>query len=462
MSDNNGTPKHEELERGLEERHIQLIAIGGTIGVGLFLGSATAIKMAGPGLLLSYALGGIVIFFIMRALGEVAVEEPVAGSFSAYANKYISPFFGYLTGWSYWLMWVTICMAEITAIGVYVHFWVPTFPAWLSALIAVGAMTIVNMIAVKLYGEFEFWFAIIKVVTIIVMIIVGILLIVFGIGNGGKPIGISNLWANGGFLPFGLGGAAKALVMVTFAFLGVELIGITAGEAKNPDKVIPSAINKVFYRILIFYLGALFVVMSLYPWNQLGTIGSPFVMTFSRLGIVAAAGIINFVVLTAAASSCNSGIYTSSRMLYNLSLQGVAPKSFSKISKSGVPFNALWTSSACMLVGVALNFLLPAKAFGIVTSVSTAIGIFAWGVIIFVQMKYRKHIGVERVKKLKFPMPFYPYGNYICLAFILFVVIVMCSSIDNLICLIVGVVWLALLTIAYFAFGLKNKIKELD
>lgn len=462
MSKNHGTQQNEQLERGLEERHVQLIAIGGTIGVGLFLGSATAIKMAGPGLLLSYLLGGIVIFFIMRALGEVAVEEPVAGSFSAYANKYINPFFGYLTGWSYWLVWITICMAEITAIGIYVNFWIPTFPRWLSALIAVALMTLVNMIAVKLYGEFEFWFAIIKVVTIVVMIIIGLLMICFGIGNAGKPIGISNLWTNGGFLPYGLGGSAKALVMVTFAFLGVELIGITAGEAKNPDKVIPSAINKVFYRVLIFYLGALFVIMSLYPWNKLGTIGSPFVLTFSRLGIASAAGIINFVVLTAAASACNSGIYTSSRMLYNLSLQGAAPKSFSKISKTQVPFNALLTSAGFMLIGVVLNLVLPAKAFDLITSVSTSIGIFAWGVIVSVQMCYRKKLSPERLKKLKFPMPFYPFGNYLCFAFILFVVIVMTTSTDNLLCLLVGVIWLALLTIAYFVFGLKNKIKMLD
>lgn len=345
----------ENLERGLEERHIQLIALGGAIGVGLFLGSADTIKIAGPSILLSYLLGGFILFFIMRSLGEIAVEEPLSGSFSAYANKYIGPLAGYLTGWTYWLNWISICMAEVTAIGIYIDFWYPSVPKWVSAFTALIIMIIINLINVKAYGEFEFWFSIIKVVTIVGMIVIGTIMITTGIGNKGVIVGLSNLWTNGGFFPNGIKGTIKALPMVTFSFFGTELIGITAGEAKNPQKTIPSAINKVFWRICIFYIGSLTIIMSIYPWNKIGVIGSPFVLTFSKLGIKVAAGIINFVVLTAALSSCNSGIYTTGRMVYNLALQGSAPKVFKKVNASKVPRNAILASSACMFIGVALN-----------------------------------------------------------------------------------------------------------
>ena len=295
-----GKEFEENLERGLKERHIQLIALGGAIGVGLFLGSATAIKTAGPALLLSYIIGGLFILFIMRSLGELAVAYPVSGSFSAYANKFIGPLAGYITGWTYWFMWVVTCMAEITAVGVYVQFWFPDVPQWIPAMLALVAMTIVNVVAVSAFGEFEFWFAMIKIITILVMIVVGAMMIFFGLGNDGIPTGLTNLVTNGGFMPMGVEGVVMSLVMVMFAYLGIELVGVAAGEASNPEKTIPAAIDKVFWRILVFYVGALIVIMSLYPWNQLGTIGSPFVFTFKKLGIAAAAGIINFVVLTAA------------------------------------------------------------------------------------------------------------------------------------------------------------------
>lgn len=451
---------HEELHRGLEERHIQLMAIGGAIGVGLFLGSAGAINKAGPALLLAYIFAGAILFCIMRALGEIAVEKPVAGSFSAYANDYIGPLAGYLTGWTYWFMWIVTCMAEVTAVGVYINFWLPGVPQWVSALGAVLCMTLVNLIAVKAFGEFEFWFALIKVVTIVAMIIVGVIMITTGLGNGGVPTGISNLWSNGGFFAKGFQGPVMALVMVSFAFVGIELIGVTAGEAKNPDKTIPSAINKVFWRIMIFYVGALGVIMAIYPWDKIGTLGSPFVLTFSKLGIGAAAGIINFVVLTAALSSCNSGIFTTGRMLYNLSLQGTAPKVFGELSKSQVPMKGILVSSFCMLIGVFLNYVVPGKVFGYVTSVATFAGVFSWFIILLAQMKFRQKLNPEQVTKLKFPMPFYPFTNYISMAFLAFVIVVMCLSPDTLIAVIVGPVWLLILIACYYGFGLNKRETE--
>ena len=451
---------HEDLHRGLQERHIQLIALGGAIGVGLFLGSATAIKTAGPALLLSYLVGGIIIFFIMRALGEVAVAYPVSGSFSAYANKFLGPLTGYLTGWTYWFMWVVTCMAEITAVGVYMQFWFPEIPQWIPALAALVCMTTVNLIAVEAYGEFEFWFALIKVITIIVMIVIGLGMILFGIGSNGIAIGFSNLWINDGFCAKGLTGMVLSLVMVMFAYLGIELIGVTAGEAKDPEKTLPSAIDKVFWRILIFYIGALTVVMSLYPWNQLGTIGSPFVLTFEKLGIRSAAGIINFVVLTAALSSCNSGLFSTGRMLYNLSLQGRAPEFFGRLSSRKVPMNGILVSALFLLIGVVMNYLVPGKVFTYVTSVGTFAALWVWAIIVLVQLKFRQGLSAEEAAKLKYPMPFYPVINWVCLAFLAFVAIVMCMDADTMVAMIVGPIWLILLIGTYYMFGWNKTVLE--
>lgn len=455
--DTNNNSTNEGLERGLEERHIQLIALGGAIGVGLFLGSATAIKTAGPSLLFAYTVGGFVLYIIMRALGEMAVQHPVSGSFSSYAYEFISPLLGFITGWSYWILWVITCMGETTAVGIYIQYWFPSVPQWLSAFVCMVILTGVNLIAVKLFGEIEFWFALIKVVTIVLMIIVGLVMIVTGFGNGGVPIGISNLWKHGGIFPNGIWGNVQALVIVTYAFIGVELIGVTAGEAKNPDVVIPSAIKKVFWRIMIFYVGALFVIMSIYPWNEIGTKGSPFVMTFAKLGIAAAAGIINFVVLTAAASSCNSSLYVSGRMLYTLSLQGKAPKYFSVLSKSSVPARGILFSSFASLIGVVLNYTMPAKAFGYILSVATFVGLLIWFIIIWCHINFRKGLSPEQIKNLKFPTFGFPFMNYVAAAFLVLVVVIMCINPGNRIAIIVGIPWLIILVSVYHLAGYNKQ-----
>ncbi|MDR3435569.1 amino acid permease [Telmatospirillum sp.] len=453
----------EDLRRGLKERHIQLIALGGAIGVGLFYGSAGAIQMAGPLLLISYMVGGVAMFFMMRALGEVALAYPVSGSFSAYAHRFISPLFGYLTGWTYWFAWIVTCMAEITAVGVYTHFWWPDLPQWIPALVAVVCMSSINFLAVGLYGEFEFWFALIKVCTIVAMLVLGGAMILFGLGNGGIAIGISNLWTTGGgFFAKGFSGFTMSLVIVSFAYIGIELVGVTAGEAQNPDKSLPRAIDKIFWRILVFYVGALFVIMSLYPYDQIGTIGSPFVATFSKLGIPAAAGIINFVVLTAALSSCNSGIFSTGRMLYNLSQQGRAPAAFGKLNKRKLPINALVVSSLMMLVGVALNYLVPSEVFTYVTSIATSGTLFTWGIIVVVQMRYRRSLTSQEVAKLKYKMPFYPIANYMVLGFLVFVACAMAFDENNRIALYVAPVWVVLLLASYYGAGYHRKLERVE
>ncbi|GIM45814.1 putative amino acid permease YtnA [Collibacillus ludicampi] len=442
-----------ELHRGLEQRHITLMSLGAAIGVGLFLGSASAIKLAGPGILLAYIVGGIVMFFIMRALGEMAIQNPVAGSFSRYAREYMGPVFGYLTGWNYWFLWVITCMAEITAVGIYMEYWIPGVPRWIWALAALVMMSIINLIAVKAYGELEFWFALIKIVTIVAMIVVGLGMILFGFGNGGIAVGISNLWKHGGFFPFGIKGVLMSLQMVMFAYLGIEMIGVTAGEVQNPKKTLSKAIDTVFWRILIFYVGALFVIMSIYPWNELGQKGSPFVLTFDKIGIPSAAGIINFVVLTAALSSCNSGIFSTGRMLFNLAQQGEAPATFGKLTKSGVPGPAIIASALALLVGVVLNYVVPEKVFTWVTSIATFGAIWTWAVILLSQIRYRKRLSLEEQRRLVYKMPWAPLSSYVSLAFLVAVVGLMAYFPDTRIALIVGPLWLALLVAFYYGKG---------
>lgn len=446
-----------ELKRGLEQRHITLMSLGAAIGVGLFLGSASAIKLAGPAILLAYALGGLAIFFIMRALGEMAVHNPVAGSFSRYARNYMGPLFGYLTGWNYWFLWVITCMAEITAVAVYMGFWFPDVPRWIWALAALVIMSAVNLIAVKAYGELEFWFALIKIVAIIAMILLGVGMIAFGIGNGGIPTGISNLWENGGFFPNGFKGVFLSLQMVMFAYLGIEMIGVTAGEVQNPRKSLSRAIDSVFWRILIFYVGALFVIMSIYPWNEIGQKGSPFVMTFDQIGIPYAAGIINFVVLTAALSSCNSGIFSTGRMLFNLAQQREASPKFNRLSKRGVPATAIIVSALALLVGVVLNYMVPEKVFIWVTSIATFGAVWTWAVILISQLRFRKSLSETERSQLAYKMPWAPYSSYLSLAFLALVIVLMAFSPDTRIALVVGPLWFVFLIAVYYNKGLHKK-----
>ena len=394
---------HENLERGLKNRHIQLIGLGGAIGVGLFLGSATAIELAGPSVLLTYVIGGIAIYFIMRALGELSVAYPVSGAFSAHAARFLGPKWGYLTGWTYWYMWMVTCMAELTAVGIYMNFWYQDLPQWLSALVALVIMTVVNFIAVSAYGEFEFWFALVKICTIIFM----------------------------------------------YSYLGIEIIGVTAGEAHDPKSTIKKAIDEVFWRILIFYVLSLGVIMSIYPWNEIGHMGSPFVVTFEKLGIAGAADIINIVVITAVLSSCNSGIFSSGRMLYNLSLQGNAPACFQTLNRHRLPWVGILFSAAILLVAVGLNYVMPAELFVYVTSVGSFGALWTWFVILRTQQKFRASLSEEEKAKLTYKMPWAPYSGYITMAFLACVVVASAFREDTRVALYVTPVWFILLFIGY-------------
>ncbi|MGO4900953.1 amino acid permease [Bacillus sp. GM2] len=447
---------NKELKRGLGARHIQMIALGGTIGVGLFMGSSSTIKWTGPSVLLAYAICGIFIFFIMRAMGEMLYIEPSTGSFATFGHQYIHPLAGYMTAWSNWFQWVIVGMSEIIAVGEYMKYWFPDLPAWIPGIIAMAILGGANLVSVKSFGEFEFWFAMIKIVTIVLMIAAGLGIIFFGFGYGGQAIGFSNLWSHGGFFTGGFSGFFFALSLVIAAYQGVELIGITAGEAKDPQNTLRHAIQSIIWRILIFYIGAIFVIVTVYPWDELNAIGSPFVSTFSKVGITAAAGIINFVVITAAMSGCNSGIFSAGRMLYTLGVNGQAPKFFTKISRNGVPLYGTIAVLIGLAIGVVLNYIAPPNIFVYVYSASVLPGMIPWFVILLSHIGFRKAKGAE-IDKHPFKMPFAPVTNYLTIGFLLMVLVGMWFNNDTRVSLIVGVIFLAVVAASYYVFGIGKR-----
>src|SRR5437016_4285694 len=437
------------LSRNLRNRHIQLIAFGGTIGVGLFLGSAKAIHNAGPALLVSYAGGGAAIFFIMRALGELLTYRPVAGSFASYADEFCGPFAGFVTGWSYWFMWVVTAMAELTAIGVYVRYWLPEIPQWLPALFALVLLYGSNLLAVRVFGELEFWFALIKVLTIVALILAGLAVIVLHVGELGATASFANLWSHGGFLPFGTLGVLLTLQIVMFAYSGVELIGVTAGEAENPEVVLPRATNGIIVRILLFYIGALVVIMGVVPWDQLSPNTSPFVFVFEKMRVPGAATIINLVVITAATSSCNSGLFSTGRMLYALALRGQAPGVFARLSPRHVPATGIHVSAAAMLIAALLNYVVPEDVFTWVTSVALVGTLWTWGIIMVAHRNYRQIGRAGRVAAAPFRMPGAPYANWLVVAFLLIVAALLSLDPGTRVALYVAPAWFGLLAVGY-------------
>ena len=436
----------EKLKRGLKNRHLQMIALGTAVGTGLFYGSTSTISMAGPAVSLSYLIGGIIVFFIMRMLGEMSVEEPVSGSFSYYADKYWGKFAGFLAGWNYWFLYIFVSMAELSAVSIYISYWLPDLPQWISALICLIIITLINLITVSAYGEIEFWMALIKITAIIFMIILGS----YYIFTDPEPFpeNFSNLWDHGGFFPHGIWGMCLSLVPVIFSFGGIELIGITAGEAENPDKTIPRAINQVIWRILIFYVGTMIVLMTLWPWNEVGTQASPFVQIFEDVGFTYAANLLNFVVLTAAVSVYNSAIYSNSRMLFGLAETSNAPKFFLKLSARKVPVNGILISSGITLVVVILNYLFPGQIFMYLMSIVTGAVIISWAMIVLTHLKFRAHY--KKIGKVsKFQALFFPFANYLCLAFIAGIILMMLTMEETRLAVFLMPIWLGVIALFY-------------
>lgn len=451
-----GTEASEGYQRGLGNRQIQMIAIGGAIGTGLFLGAGKAISKAGPSLILGYAIAGLVIFFIMRALGELLMYRPVSGSFSEYAREFLGPFWGYVTGWTYWLFWVVTGMTEVTAAATYVQYWDKSIPQWVSALGFTVVLYFANLISVKLFGELEFWFSMVKVTAIMGMILIGIGVLTLGFSNAGKTASVSHLWADGGFFPHGIGGTLMTLHLVMFAFMAVELVGVTAGEAKDPKKTLPQAINTVPWRIALFYLGALLIILSVVSWTVFKPGVSPFVEAFQMIGLPAGAGIVNFVVLTAALSSCNSGMYSTGRMLRDLSLNGQGPKFFAQLSKKGLPLRGTTISAALMLVGVWINYQWPGQAFDYVVSFATISGLWAWVMILASHLRYRKLADAGVVPQSEFKAPGAPWTSLFGLLFIGMVFVLMGIDKDARISLYCAPVWAAIMWVSYVVLKKRN------
>jgi len=440
--------QQETLSRGLKNRHVQLIAIGGAIGTGLFLGAGKSIHLAGPSILFAYIITGIICFLIMRALGELLLSNLEYHSFVDFVNDYFGRRVAFVTGWTYWFCWISIAMADLTAIGMYTQFWFPNIPQWVPGLIALIVLLIMNLATVKLFGEMEFWFALIKIIAIIALIIIGFIMIVKGFSTDAGPSSFTNLWSHDGMFPNGMNGFILSFQMVVFAFVGIELVGLTAGETENPEKVIPKAINNIPIRVLIFYVGALLIIMSIYPWNAINPAKSPFVQVFLAVGITAAAGIVNFVVLTSAASACNSAIFSTSRMTYALAKEKNAPEALAKLTKHQVPSNALFFSVIVVLIAVILNYIMPEGVFTLITSISTVCFIYIWAITVLCHLKYRK-TRPELAAKNKFKMPLFPVANYIILLFLVFVLIVLALAEDTRIALFVTPVWFILLLVIY-------------
>ncbi|WP_225047045.1 amino acid permease [Lacticaseibacillus kribbianus] len=434
------TPAQPELARSLKSRHIQLIAIGGTIGTGLFLGAGQSIHQAGPSILLAYLLAGGMCFFLMRAMGELLLSDLSQHSFVDFIGRYMGQGAAFVTGWTYWVCWLAIAMAEVTAVGMYIRYWLPQLPQWVPGLIALLLLVLLNLISVGLFGEAEFWFALIKVAAIVALIVVGAWMIIVHYRTTSGTAGLSNLVSHGGFFPKGAGGFLASLQMVTFSFAGVEMVGLTASETADPKKVIPEAINELPLRIILFYIGALFVIMCIYPWSAVSPDTSPFVQVFDNVGVRAAADIINFVVLTAAASACNSSLFSTGRMLFSLTLgsDNRFLRRFGRLSRRQVPANAILASSLIIALAVVLNLLLPGAVFKLISSVATTSFLFVWGMIILAHMKYRR----QNPTADTFRAPWFPVGDYLALAFLAVTGVVMLARADTALPAILAIVWL--------------------
>ncbi|MGY0486276.1 amino acid permease [Streptomyces sp. WG-D5] len=447
----------EGYQRGLGARQIQMIAIGGAIGTGLFLGAGKGISKAGPSLILAYAVAGVVIFCIMRALGELLMYRPVSGSFSEYAREFIGPFAGFATGWTYWLFWVITGMTEVTAAATYMTFWWD-IPQWVSALVFTVILYGANLISVKLFGELEFWFSTVKVTAIIGMILICAGILTIGFSDAGDTATLTNLWDIGGFFAGenGIGSTLMTLQMVMFAFLAVELVGVTAGEAKDAKTVLPKAINTVPWRIAVFYVGALIMILSVVPWTSFKAGESPFVHAFDKMGLGVGAAIVNFVVLTAALSSCNSGMYSTGRMLRDLAQNSQGPQFFTKLSKNGLPVIGTTFSAAMMLVGVWINYQWPGEAFNYVVSFATISGMWAWIIILICQIRYRIKSDRGELPKSEFRAPWGVWVSGLALAFIFMVIVLMGIDPDARVSLYAAPVWAAILGVSYFLLKKRN------
>jgi aromatic amino acid transport protein AroP len=435
-----------QLHRGLKSRHIQLMALGGAIGTGLFLGVAETVRLAGPSVLLGYAIAGLVAFLIMRQLSEMMVDEPVAGSFGHFADKYCGRFAGFVSGWNYWVLYVLVSMAELSAVGIYVQYWFPDVPTWVSALGCFVLANGISLINVRAFGESEFWFSVIKVAAIVAMIVYGVFLLASG--GAGPQASVANLWTHGGFFAHGIKGLVMSMAIIMFSFGGLEVIGITAAEAADPSRSIPRATNQTLWRILVFYVGSLAVLLSLYPWDKIVPGASPFVLIFKALDAGVVAHVLNIVVLTAALSVYNSCVYSNSRMLYGLAVQGHAPRALLQVNARGVPLASLAVSAVATALCVGVNYAVPGKALGLLMGLAVAGMLINWAMISWSHLRFRAAKQAAG-QPTAFPSPLYPFTNWACLLYLGGIVAIMYATPELRVSVWMIPAWLVVLAVGY-------------
>lgn len=410
------------LRPGLRNRHLSMIAIGGVIGAGLFVGSGAGIAKAGPGILISYAIAGLLVVLVMRMLGEMAAANPTSGSFSAYADRALGRWAGFTIGWLYWFFWVVVLAVEATAAAAILTDWVPAVPQWAWALLVMVLLTATNLASVGSYGEFEFWFAGIKVVAIAAFIVVAGLA-VFGLLPDTEAVGAAHLTGDGGFLPNGPGTILSGMLLVVFSFMGSEIVTLAAGESSEPAKMVSRATNSVIWRIGLFYLGSVLLVVTLLPWDdQALQDEGPYVAALNEIGIPHAGDMMDVIIITAVLSCLNSGLYTASRMAFSLGQRGDAPRSFARVTRRGVPAAAIWSSVAFGFVAVIFNYTSEDTVFEFLLDSSGAVALFVWLVICFSQLRMRPIIERETPERHSVRMWFFPYLTYATIALILFIV----------------------------------------
>lgn len=436
------------LQRGLKNRHVQLIAIGGAIGTGLFLGSGHSIALAGPSILFAYMITGTICFLMMRALGELLLSNTNYHTFVEFIQEYMGDKIAFITGWTYWFCWVSVAMADITAVGMYVQFWLPHIPLWVPSAVVLVLLVLMNLFTVRLFGELEFWFALIKVAAIVALILVGLYFIIQGHPTTNGVAAFSNIWSHGGWFPKGISGFIQSFQMVVFAFACIEMVGLTAGETKDPHKVLPKAINSIPLRIILFYTCSLAVIMSIFPWDVVNPNKSPFVEVFMTVGVVGAASLVNFVVLTSAASAGNSGIFSTSRMLYALAKKSHAPEFLESLTRKHVPANALLLSALIIGLVIALQYVLPEAIFVLISSIATFCFLYIWSVLVICHMRYRKR-RPDLAAVSVYKMPLFPILNYLVLAFFAFVIVTLALNPTTRVALFVTPFWFILLLLIY-------------
>ena len=436
------------LQRGLKNRHVQLIAIGGAIGTGLFLGSGHSIALAGPSILFAYMITGTICFLMMRALGELLLSNTNYHTFVEFIQEYMGDKIAFITGWTYWFCWVSVAMADITAVGMYVQFWLPHIPLWVPSAVVLVLLVLMNLFTVRLFGELEFWFALIKVAAIVALILVGLYFIIQGHPTTNGVAAFSNIWSHGGWFPKGISGFIQSFQMVVFAFACIEMVGLTAGETKDPHKVLPKAINSIPLRIILFYTCSLAVIMSIFPWDVVNPNKSPFVEVFMTVGVVGAASLVNFVVLTSAASAGNSGIFSTSRMLYALAKKSHAPEFLESLTRKHVPANALLLSALIIGLVIALQYVLPEAIFVLISSIATFCFLYIWSVLVICHMRYRKR-RPDLAAVSVYKMPLFPILNYLVLAFFAFVIVTLALNPTTRVALFVTPIWFILLLLIY-------------